>query len=225
MSTLLIASLSVVVGMAATIGLARRRFRLHDQTDPFALLKRPTTRNLADFSAAVREQLHEWATSDVRASRNAPQNVRQVLGCLSMYSDGTAVWSVRNGTLTVQDGTTTPIAAFAAALERELIATGNPLSSRSLPSLLSATTRETHVVQFTDEWIVQRFVRRARSGEDEDLYEPWPRYDTGNKKEAALLLDDCQRRWPEHEFRVHRVRLHEKLATEAIARARAANRQ
>ncbi|MDR6208149.1 hypothetical protein [Paraburkholderia graminis] len=73
----------------------------------------------------------------------------------------------------------------------------------------------------TDEWIVQRFIRLARPGEDEDLYEPWPGYSDGMTKAVALkALDECQRRWPDYEFRAHRVRIHEKIAADAIARAR-----
>ncbi|KAA0080924.1 hypothetical protein CIW54_22940 [Paraburkholderia sp. T12-10] len=73
----------------------------------------------------------------------------------------------------------------------------------------------------TDEWIVQRFIRLARPGEDEDLYEPWQGYSDGMTKAAALeALVECERRWPDYEFRAHRIRVHEKLASEAIKRAR-----
>lgn len=75
-------------------------------------------------------------------------------------------------------------------------------------------------MQYTDEWIIERFVRWARPGEDEDLYEPWPGYSKGMPRAVALqALEECARRWPDFEFRAHRVRLHEKLAADAIARA------
>jgi hypothetical protein len=78
-------------------------------------------------------------------------------------------------------------------------------------------------MQVTDVWIIQRFIRRARPGEDEDVYEPWPGYTNDMTKEAALqALEECEKRWPDIEFRAHRVRLHEKLADEAIQRARKA---
>lgn len=38
----------------------------------------------------------------------------------------------------------------------------------------------------TDEWIVQRFIRLARPGEDEDLYESWPGFSDGMTKAIAL---------------------------------------
>ena len=211
--------------MTVTAALVRWRSRRRPDLDPFALLRRPATKRLADLSEALHSQLGVWATPGRRVSKRGPQNVRQVLGCLSLYSACVAVWTVRDGTLTFQDGTTTPISAFASALERKLAAARSPISRLSLPNLLSAETRANRVMQFKDDWIVQRFIRLGRPGEDEDLYEPWPRYDTGTSKEAVLLaLDECQRRWPDHEFRAHRVRVHEKLASDGIARDRASAR-
>jgi hypothetical protein len=76
-------------------------------------------------------------------------------------------------------------------------------------------------MQVTDEWVIQRFIRLARPDEDEDVYEPWPGYTTGMSKDAALkALEECEKRWPDFEFRAPCVRLHEKLANEAIQRAR-----
>lgn len=73
----------------------------------------------------------------------------------------------------------------------------------------------------TDEWIVQRFVRLAHAGESEDQYEAWPGYASGMARSAALAaLKECEDRWPAYEFRAHRLRLDEKLALEAIERAR-----
>ncbi|TCG01068.1 hypothetical protein BZM26_09965 [Paraburkholderia strydomiana] len=76
-------------------------------------------------------------------------------------------------------------------------------------------------VPVTDDWIIERFVRLARPGEGEDIYEPWPGYDKAMPQtDAERALDDCARRWPDFEFRAHRVRVHEKIAAEAISRAR-----
>jgi hypothetical protein len=76
-------------------------------------------------------------------------------------------------------------------------------------------------VALTDDWIIQRFVRLARPGEDEDMYEPWPGYmEPVSLAQAELALDECVKRWPDLEFRAHRVRVHERLAAQAIARAR-----
>lgn len=73
----------------------------------------------------------------------------------------------------------------------------------------------------TDDWIIERFVRLARPGEGEDIYEPWPGYDKAMPQaDAERALDECVRRWPDFEFRAHRVRVHEKIAVEAISRAR-----
>lgn len=73
----------------------------------------------------------------------------------------------------------------------------------------------------TDYWIIERFVRLARPDEGEDVYEPWRGYDKGmSQADAELALDECVRRWPDVEFRAHRVRLHEKITSDAIARAR-----
>ncbi|MFM0742160.1 hypothetical protein PQQ51_33470 [Paraburkholderia xenovorans] len=76
-------------------------------------------------------------------------------------------------------------------------------------------------VPLTDHWIIQRFVRLARAGESEDVYEPWPGYDKAmTQADAERALDECVRRWPDFEFRAHRVRVYEKIASDAIAKAR-----
>ncbi|CAD6562170.1 hypothetical protein LMG27952_07697 [Paraburkholderia hiiakae] len=76
-------------------------------------------------------------------------------------------------------------------------------------------------VPLTDDWIIERFVRLARPGEGDDVYEPWPGYDKAmSQAEAERALDECVRRWPDFEFRAHRVRVHEKIAAEVIDRAR-----
>ncbi|MGF6440686.1 GNAT family N-acetyltransferase [Paraburkholderia youngii] len=71
-----------------------------------------------------------------------------------------------------------------------------------------------------DHWIIQRFVRPAKAGEGEDVYEPWPGYDKAmTQPDAERALDECVRRWPDFEFRAHHVRVHEKIAADAIAKA------
>jgi hypothetical protein len=73
----------------------------------------------------------------------------------------------------------------------------------------------------TNDWIIERFVRLAKPGEGEDVYEPWPGYDKAmTQADAERALDECGRRWPDLEIRAHRVRGHEKIAADAIARAR-----
>jgi hypothetical protein len=75
-------------------------------------------------------------------------------------------------------------------------------SINEAPKIMSA-------MQVTDDWIIQRFLRLARQGEDEDLYEPWPGYTHGMTKDQALkALEECETPWPDHEFRAHRVRVH-----------------
>jgi hypothetical protein len=81
--------------------------------------------------------------------------------------------------------------------------------------------REIMTVPLTEDWIIQRFIRLAKAGEAEDVYETWPGYGTAMTQAAAeQALDECVRRWPDFEFRAHRVRMHEKVAADAIAKAR-----
>lgn len=76
-------------------------------------------------------------------------------------------------------------------------------------------------IPLSDDWIIQRFVRLARPGEGEDIYESWPGYDRAmSQADAERALDECAHRWPDFEFRAHRIRVHEKVAADAIARAR-----
>ncbi|CAE6861159.1 hypothetical protein R75465_07670 [Paraburkholderia aspalathi] len=82
-------------------------------------------------------------------------------------------------------------------------------------------------MKLADDWIIQRAVRiRTASdgdgdGDGGDEYEPWPGYThpmTGD--EAMKALAECEARWPELEFRAHRLRVEEKIAAAAIDRAR-----
>jgi hypothetical protein len=76
-------------------------------------------------------------------------------------------------------------------------------------------------VPLTDDWSVERIVRHAKPGEGEDVYEPWPGPEKAMAQaEAERALGECVRRWRDFEFRAHRVRVHEKIAAEAIGRAR-----
>lgn len=76
-------------------------------------------------------------------------------------------------------------------------------------------------VPLTEHWIIQRFVRLAKAGEAEDVYEPWPGCDMAmTQADAEQALDKCIRKWPDLEFRAHRVREHERTAADAIAKAR-----
>lgn len=53
----------------------------------------------------------------------------------------------------------------------------------------------------TDDPIIGSFVRPTRTGESEDLYEPWAG-DVKTMLQAAAepMLDACVRRWPDFEF-------------------------
>jgi hypothetical protein len=76
-------------------------------------------------------------------------------------------------------------------------------------------------VPLTDHWTIQRFVRLAKADEGKDVYGPWPGYDKAmTQADAERALDECGGRWPDFEFRAHRVRVYEKLAADAIAKAR-----
>jgi hypothetical protein len=51
-------------------------------------------------------------------------------------------------------------------------------------------------VALTDDWVIERFVRLAKPGEGEDMYEPWPGYDKAMTQAGAeRALDECVRRW------------------------------
>ena len=76
-------------------------------------------------------------------------------------------------------------------------------------------------MSLTDDWIIQRAVRIRAASDGGDEYEPWPGYThpmTGD--EAMEALAECEARWPELEFRAHRLRVEEKIAAAAIDRAR-----
>ena len=40
------------------------------------------------------------------------------------------------------------------------------------------------------------------------------------RDQAVKALEECEERWPEREFRAHRLRLEEKIAADVIDRAR-----
>ncbi len=95
------------------------------------------------------------------------------------------------------------------------------VTSYGLLARWSRTPEIDNRVHLTNEWIIQRFVRIARVGEDEDLYESWPGYDSAmSQTDAERAINECAQRWPDFDFQAHRVRVHEKIADEAIARAR-----
>ncbi|MEC5409607.1 hypothetical protein VOM14_29160 [Paraburkholderia sp. MPAMCS5] len=74
---------------------------------------------------------------------------------------------------------------------------------------------------WTDDWIIQRAVRIRVASAGGDVYEPWPGYTHPMTRDQAVkALEECEERWPEHEFRAHRLRLEEKVAADAIDRAR-----
>jgi hypothetical protein len=73
----------------------------------------------------------------------------------------------------------------------------------------------------TDDWIVQRAVRIRLESEGGNIYEPWPGYaQPMTRDQAFMALEVCKERWPDQEFRAHRVRFEERLTAEAIDRAR-----
>jgi hypothetical protein len=74
---------------------------------------------------------------------------------------------------------------------------------------------------WTDDWIIQRAVRIRAVSAGGDVYEPWPGYTHPMTRDQAVkALEECEDLWPEHEFRAHRIRLEEKVAADAIDRAR-----
>jgi len=74
---------------------------------------------------------------------------------------------------------------------------------------------------WTDDWIIQRSVRIRVASAGGDVHEPWPGYTHPMTRDQAVkALEECEARWPEHEFRAHQLRLEEKVAADAIDRAR-----
>lgn len=56
------------------------------------------------------------------------------------------------------------------------------------------------------EWIIQRLVKLSPTPDIADEYENWPGYTEPMIKEVMLeKLRECSMRWPDHEFRGHRV--------------------
>jgi hypothetical protein len=74
---------------------------------------------------------------------------------------------------------------------------------------------------WTDDWIIQRAVRIRVASDGGDVYESWAGYARPMTRDQAVkALEECEERWPEREFRAHRLRLEEKIAADVIDRAR-----
>jgi hypothetical protein len=74
---------------------------------------------------------------------------------------------------------------------------------------------------WTDDWIIQRAVRVRVASDGGDVYESWAGYARPMTRDQAVkALEECEERWPEYELRAHRLRLEEKITTDAIDRAR-----
>jgi hypothetical protein len=74
---------------------------------------------------------------------------------------------------------------------------------------------------WTDDWIIQRAVRVRVASDGGDVYESWAGYARPMTRDQAVkAFEECEERWPEHEFRAHPLRLEEKITTDAIDRAR-----
>ncbi|MDR6495981.1 hypothetical protein J2797_005906 [Paraburkholderia terricola] len=96
------------------------------------------------------------------------------------------------------------------------------IDDRNLPEAgADASEAPTAPETWTDDWIIQRAVRMRGARDGGDVYEPWPGYTHPMTRDQAVkALEECEERWPEHEFRAHRLRLEEKIAADAIGRAR-----
>lgn len=93
---------------------------------------------------------------------------------------------------------------------------------RNLPGVGAHTGEASAAPEiWTDDWIIQRAVRIRAVSAGGDVYAPWPGYTHPMTRDQAVkALEECEARWPEHEFRAHRLRLEEKVAADAIDRAR-----
>jgi hypothetical protein len=72
-----------------------------------------------------------------------------------------------------------------------------------------------------DDWIIQRAVIIGLESECGNIYVPWPRYTQRMTHDQALTaLEEYAERWPDEEFRAHRLRPEEWLAAKVIDRAK-----
>ncbi|QMI49926.1 hypothetical protein [Burkholderia sp. MBR-1] len=73
-----------------------------------------------------------------------------------------------------------------------------------------------------DDWIIQCAIpRQSPPVAGADAYVPWPGYSRPMTADAAVnALLECEDRWPDREFRAHRLTVEEKLTLQAIERAR-----
>ncbi|MEX3815784.1 hypothetical protein AB3X96_37045 [Paraburkholderia sp. BR13439] len=77
---------------------------------------------------------------------------------------------------------------------------------------------------WTDDWIIQLAVRIRVTSAGGDVYEPARVSHPMTRDQAVKTLKECEARWPEYEFHAHILRLEEKVAADAIDRARSSVR-
>ncbi len=120
--TIVIAALSFLAGVGVMGALAYRVFTRMDmarQSDP---LEQPPNAHVRRLRDAVRDQLHGWRCFDCRLDGQSPENVREALHFLRNWSNGSAVWIVKDGMLTLQNGGSVPVRVLAQHLEQTLLA-------------------------------------------------------------------------------------------------------
>lgn len=70
----------------------------------------------------------------------------------------------------------------------------------------------------SDGWIIQRQVTFVADNEDDDVHETWWHYGNGLPRHQALgALQECRGKWPEYEFRVHRVQVAKAIGKRPIS--------
>lgn len=118
---LLIAFLSFLAGAVTMGALAYRAFSRIDGARKADPLECPPNKHVAELRDAVRRQLADWQRYDYRLDAQSPGSVREVLKSLDSWSVHSAIWTVKDGWLTLPDGRLVPIRQVAQQLDKALM--------------------------------------------------------------------------------------------------------
>jgi hypothetical protein len=118
MTSIIIAGIvGFVLGAAVVLARYVQRSELAWQSDPWTT---PPNGEVRAFVEAVNEHMAAWRSHGWQRRSTNIQNVGQALEILESYSRRRAVWTVKDGMATLQDGTQIPLYAIVPALQRTL---------------------------------------------------------------------------------------------------------